>query len=56
MRYLVTRANAIIPFVTNIYDYENHWFDNIGMVIYNLQDLMYTTDGKTWLPIEIDQL
>jgi hypothetical protein len=56
MRYLVTRVNAIDPFLTNIYDYENHWMDNIGMVIYDLHNLTYTQDGTTWHLIETDQL
>lgn len=56
MRYLVTRVNAITPFLTDIYDYENHWIDNIGMVIYDLKTLTHTLDGKTWHPIETDHL
>lgn len=56
MRYLVTEMDGFSPFLTNVYDYENNWDDRIGMVIYDLQNLTYTTDGKTWMPIEIDQL
>lgn len=55
MRYLVT-MNSNPPFLTKWFEYENHWDDGKGMVIYDLQNLTYTTDGKTWLPIEIDHL
>jgi len=55
MRYLVTIPN-FHAFLTKWYEYENHWDDGKGMVIYDLQNLTYTTDGKDWHPIEQDHL
>ena len=55
MRYLVT-MNGNPPFLTKWFEYENHWDDGKGIVIYDLQTLTYTTDGTTWHPIETDQL
>ena len=55
MRYLVTIPNYH-AFLTKWFEYENHWDDGKGIVIYDLQTLTYTTDGTTWHPIEQDQL
>jgi len=55
MRYLVT-MNGNPPFLTKWFEYDNHWQDGINMVVCDLQSLTYTTDGKNWLPIEIDHL
>ena len=55
MRYLVT-MNGNPPFLTKWFEYDNHWQDGINMVVCDLQNLTYTTDGKNWNPIEIDQL
>ena len=56
MRYLVTEMDGFSPFLTDVYDYDNNWDDRIGMLIYDLQNLAYTTDGKNWNSIEQDQL
>jgi len=55
MRYLVT-MNGNPPFLTKWFEYDNHWQDVINMVVCDLQNLTYTQDGKTWHPIEQDQL
>jgi len=55
MRYLIT-MNGNPPFLTKWFEYDNHWQDGINMVVCDLQNLTYTQDGKTWHPIEQDQL
>lgn len=58
MRYLITTTNAENnePFKTNYYDYENNFDELLGMIVYDLFNDKYTTDGKKWKPIEIDHL
>jgi hypothetical protein len=56
MRYLVTTESAYAPFVTNYFDAQNHFIAEIGMVVYDLHKLVYTTDGVNWLLIEEDHL
>lgn len=55
MNYLIT-ANEMNPFLTNWYDYENHYRDDLNMVVYDLIKCIYTTDGKTWFSIVEDHL
>lgn len=55
MRYLVT-SNINEPFFTDWFQPENHWRDDCLMVIYDLQDGVYTDDGRNWWPIEKDSL
>jgi len=55
MIYLVT-MNGNPPFLTKWFEYDNHWQDGINMVVCDLLNLAYTQDGKTWHPIETDQL
>jgi hypothetical protein len=56
MRYLITSNEAKSPFLTKWYDFENHFNEEIGMIVYDLVELKFTTDGKTWFDIEIDHL
>lgn len=56
MRYLVTTKEAYTPFLTNWFDLENHFNHDIEMTVYDLQNYVYCTDGKTWQDIEIDNL
>lgn len=53
MQYLITLKDNE-PFVTNYYDYENHYID--GMTVYNLLNYTYTTDGINWDGITEDHL
>jgi hypothetical protein len=55
MRYLVTMT-AEPPFFTMWFDCGNDWLRSCGMVVYDLENSLYTTDGKTWEPIEFDEL
>jgi hypothetical protein len=55
MRYLVTSNNSE-PFFTNWFDKENHWIEDVGMIVYDLVLRQYTNDGKNWIEIEIDRL
>jgi hypothetical protein len=55
MRYLVT-TNSTSPFFTDWFDAENHFNSEIEMVVYDLSECKFTSDGKTWNRIEIDHL
>lgn len=55
MRYLVTtKDNA--PFLTKYFDDENHFNNEVGMVVYDLIKNIYTDDGITWKHLEVDHL
>jgi hypothetical protein len=56
MRYLITTNNGNPPFLTNWYEYENHFNKEIDMIVYDLYKRTFTTDGETWKKIEIDHL
>ena len=56
MRYLVTTKEAYAPFLTEWFDYENHFNPDLGMVVFDLLNCKYTTDGKNWVDINIDHL
>jgi hypothetical protein len=49
MKYLIYFPESE-PFFTKCFDAENHFVD--GMVVFNVHQYVYTTDGTTWLPIE----
>ena len=55
MRYLITTEGSS-PFLTAWFDPENNFNPDLKMVVYDLMKRVYTTDGKTWLDIEIDHL
>ena len=55
MRYLFVIKNEP-PFLSPWFDAENHFEDNIGMVVCDLVNFKYTTDGTTWNDMEIDHL
>ena len=55
MRYLIT-TNDSPPFLTYLFDSENHFSKENGMIVYDLQLNQFTIDGVNWLPIEIDHL
>ena len=52
MRYLVT-TEGYPAFLTKWFDPKNHFIP--GMVVYDLAENKYTTDGKNWNEIKIDQ-
>lgn len=54
-RYLVTTENYT-PFFTDWFEAENHFNKDYGMVVYDLSERKYTTDGTNWHPIQIDHL
>lgn len=57
MRYLVTFTNGINePFLSQWYEYENHYNEDLGMVVYDFYKFIYTTNGKEWQPIKVDHL
>jgi len=55
MRYLITN-NKSKPFFTKWYDYENHYCEDINMIVYDLYSGKYTKDGKNWFEIQSDHL
>jgi len=53
MRYLITIPD-LEPFLTNWYSFENNYVS--GMVIYDLYNSTYSTDGETFTPLKEDSL
>jgi hypothetical protein len=56
VRYLVTTKDTYSPFLTEWFDMKNHFNHDIDMIVYDLLEKIYTTDGKEWHNIEIDML
>ena len=56
MRYLITTKGAYSPFFTKWFDAENHFNADLDMIVYDLVENKYTTDGEEWHEIEIDRL
>lgn len=55
MRYLVTfDDDKNGAFLSKWFDYEN--FYRSGMIVYDLSNFTYTTDGENWTPIPEDHL
>jgi hypothetical protein len=55
MRYLITTKCAF-PFLTDRFDAKNNFNGEVGMVVYDLLERKFTTDGNVWHDIEIDEL
>ena len=55
MRYLVIIEGGQ-PFLTEWFCCENNFRKDVDMTVYDLILNKYTTDGSTWLDIEIDYL
>lgn len=57
MRYLVT-TKTDAPFLTEYFDAQNHFSNDpdVGMVVFDLQFFIYTSDGINWEEIDVDQL
>jgi hypothetical protein len=56
MRYLITTQCAHPPFFTAWFQAENHFREDLGMIVYDFHENLYTKDGKTWEEIEVDHL
>jgi len=54
MRYLITSINP--PALSNYFDAENNFDNDISMIVYDLFDRKYTVDGVIWQDIIIDHL
>ena len=54
MRYLITTTDGKRPFLSNWFDANNHF--ETGMIVYDIRNYLYTTDGKTWQDLEADHL
>jgi hypothetical protein len=55
MRYLIT-TKGNLPYMTDWFDAENNFNDELEMVVYDLVAFAYMTDGINWKPIEFDNL
>jgi len=56
MRYLITTKEVKSPFLTDWFDPENHFNPDVEMIVYDLYNYEFTTDGKIWHKIEVDHL
>lgn len=57
MQYLITYTDLrFYPFYTKWYEYENHFSEDSGMVVFDLINHLYTTNGKDWQSIPEDHL
>lgn len=56
MRYLITTNEENSPFLTNWFNAENNYNAEAEMVVYDLVEQKFTSDGETWNEIEIDHL
>lgn len=55
MRYLIYFKDGLNdPFYTEWYNYENNYIE--GMIVFDLVNFIWTTDGKTWKETAIDNL
>ncbi len=55
MQYLITTKDNP-PFLTKWFDAENNFNSELGMVVYDLINNKYTTNGIDWADIEFDHL
>lgn len=55
-QYLITTKETYEPFFTEWFDTENHFNPDLDMIVYDLYNHKYTTDGNTWHNIESDHL
>lgn len=55
MNYLIVTNNND-PFYTNWFDAENTFNKDDDMVVFNLLNHTYTTNGKDWYEIQQDHL
>lgn len=55
MRYLVTTTDNP-PFYTESFEPDNHFNQDVGMVVFDLYHLTFMTNGKDWNLTEIDHL
>jgi len=53
MRYLIIPKEGE-PFITQYYDFDNHYVE--GDSVYDLDKIIYTTNGRIWNEIPIDHL
>lgn len=56
MRYLITTKKIKMPFLTDRFHPESHFNPDIGMIVYDLVQCKFTTNGRTWYDIAIDHL
>lgn len=54
-RYLITIPNKE-PFLSHWFDADNHFNAELGMVVFDLANGLYTTDGKNWKELNENHL
>jgi len=54
-QYLIT-TSIQEPFYTNYFDAENHFNSELDMVVFDLRNHTYTTNGIIWQEIKEDHL
>ncbi len=55
MRYLITTRD-FPPFYSAYFERENNFSADAGMIVYDLHNDLYTTDGENWKQINLDRL
>jgi hypothetical protein len=55
MRYLIITDEIYNPFLTDVFNIENNWIEDIGMKVFDLKLCKYTDNGIDWNDIEIDK-
>ena len=56
MRYLITTQDRDNPFLTNWFEPENHFNEDVNMIVYDLYLNVFTTNGYDWYEINVDHL
>lgn len=57
MYLILTKINAETKAAyTHWFDPENHFNEDVGMIVFNLSNHTFTVDGFTWNEIEEDHL
>lgn len=55
MRYLIA-TKGFSPFLSKWFEPENHFNQELEMIVYDLVECKFTTDGIVWQEIPIDTL
>jgi hypothetical protein len=55
MQYLITTKDHE-PFLTKWFEPENNFNPDVEMVVYDLYNNTYTSDGVIWLELNVDHL
>lgn len=57
MRYIIIQTDYPLPVVyTPYFDLQNTFVPNVGMIVIDTSNYMYTDDGVDWQECEFDHL